>query len=62
MRKKPVDRVKSADEARQLAMRWQSKLPDTTMSWGEVAEWGLYFTELGERFNLMEEFKENGIL
>jgi hypothetical protein len=56
----PVADVKTAEQARQLAIDWQ--LDDSPKSWGEIADAGDYFAELGEKFNLMDEFRENGIL
>ena len=50
------------EEARQYAIEWQRWASEQSLSYGELAEWGGIFTELGERFNLTEEFKENGIL
>lgn len=57
-----MTKVNTADEARQKAIDWQRWASEQNLSWGEVAEWGDYFTELGKRFNLTEEFRENGIL
>lgn len=54
--------VHTADEAREKAIDWQNWFSEQTMSWGEVAEWSAYFEDLGTRFGLTEEFKENGII
>jgi hypothetical protein len=32
------------------------------LSYGELAEWQAYFSELADKFDLVEEFKENGII
>lgn len=53
---------KTQDEARQYAIDWQNWASDQSLSYGELAEWGAIFSELGERFDLTEEFKENGII
>lgn len=48
--------------AREAAFTWQHEFDETTMSWGELADWQAWFTELGERFDLTDEFTENGII
>jgi len=58
---KPVQEVEDAEEAQSIAIAWQHWASEQSMSWGEVADWGAYFTALAERFHLEEEFKENGI-
>lgn len=50
------------EEARQYAIDWQNWQVDQNLSYGELAEWQAIFTELGEKFDLTEEFKENGII
>lgn len=50
------------DEARQLAIDWQVWQAEQSLSYGEYAEWGAYFRDLAERFDLVDEFKENGII
>lgn len=54
--------VATADEAREKAIDWQNYVAEHDVSYGELAEWGNYFAELGEKFNLTDEFKENGII
>ena len=53
--------VKTEGEARQYAIDWQNWASEQNLSYGELAEWGVVFEKLGEKFNLTEEFKENGI-
>jgi hypothetical protein len=50
------------EEARQYAIDWQSWASDQFLSYSELAEWGAIFEELGERFDLTDEYKENGII
>lgn len=59
----------TADEARQYAIDWQHWASEQneigkgpTLYQSDLAEWQAIFTELGERFNLTEEYKENGII
>lgn len=50
-------------KARQEAIDYQiNKLGHTSMSYAELYEAQLYFEDLGRRFGLLKEFKENGII
>ncbi len=55
-------KVKTQAEARQYAIDWQNLASGASMSWGELAEWQGIFQELADKFDLEEEFKENGII
>lgn len=48
--------------ARQEAIEWQADFSNHNYSWGELANWQEHFRELGEKYNLTEEFQENGII
>jgi hypothetical protein len=52
------------DEARQQAIDWQdwASGEHLQLSYGELANYADHFTETGKKFNLTDEFKENGIL
>ena len=50
------------DEARQYAIDWQNWVSEQNLSYGEIGYYQGIFLELGERFNLTEEFKENGLI
>jgi len=60
--KRPIELITTADEARNMAINWQSITASQDMSYYELAEWQLFFEELATKFNLIEEFKENGII
>ena len=62
MNKDTVKNAKTADEARQYAIEWQNWQADQSMTWGELADWQFIFIDLAERFDLQEEFIENGII
>lgn len=62
MRYKQIDKIKTVDEARQIAINYQHKVLNKNLSYGEIAEQQYYFEKLGEKFNLTEEFKENCII
>lgn len=53
---------KTEEEARQYAIDWQNWASEQDLSWLEVAEWTIEFGEIGRKFNLTDEFIENGII
>lgn len=54
--------VRTAEQARDLAIEWQSMFGNESMSYGELAEWQDYFAGLVARFpELEDEFTENAI-
>lgn len=53
---------KTQDEARQYAIDWQNWASEQSLSYGELAEWNAIFEEIAYKFNLLEEFNENGII
>lgn len=60
-----MDIIRTAEtegDARDGAIYWQELFSETAMSYGELAEWQAVFKELGKKFNLTDEFKENGII
>lgn len=50
------------EEARQEAIQWQYDFNNYNYSWGELAEFQTHFEELGRRFGLLREFRENAII
>jgi hypothetical protein len=59
---KLISNIKTKGEAIQIAIDWQSKQSNQSMSYGEVIMYLTYFEKLAKKFNLIREFKENGIL
>jgi len=53
---------KTADEARQYAMDWQEWASEQNLPYAHLCYWQGIFMTLAEEFNLIEEFKENGII
>ena len=53
---------RSVDSAREQAIDWQQWISEQSLSYGELLEWAGYFETLGKKFNLTDEFKENGII
>lgn len=62
MRIPRISSVKSEDQARNIALDWQVWQQDNSMYMSEVIEWQEFFEAIGKRFNLTDEFKENGII
>lgn len=54
--------VDNAGDARDGAIYWQELFSERDISFGELAEWQAIFSELGDKYNLTEEFEENGII
>ena len=54
--------IKTKEQARQYAIDYQNWASEVSMSWVEVQFWNERFTELGKKFGLTKEFKENGII
>lgn len=54
--------IKDEGTARQFAMDYQNWVSNESISYEECIEYNSYFTDLGNKFNLIEEFKENGII
>lgn len=54
--------IKTKEEARQYAIEWQQWASDNNLSYSELESWGNYFRKLAEKFSLVRELKENGII
>lgn len=57
-----IDKIKQATDAQMLAIEWQLWQAEHPLSYGELVYYQNYFEQLAEKFNLTDEFKENGIL
>lgn len=54
---------KTQEEARQYAIDWQNWVAEEqSISYSELAEWQAHFEEIANKFDLVDEFKENGII
>ena len=49
-------------DARQHAIDWQNWQAEQSMSYGEVAYWEDHFRTIAIKFDLVDEFEENGII
>jgi len=54
--------IKTKAEARSKAIDWQHWVSEQNLSYSELAEWTAYFIDIAKRFNLVGEFKENGLI
>ncbi len=54
--------IKTKEQARKTAIEWQNWQADQSLSYGELNYWQNYFEKLAKKFDLIEEFKENGII
>lgn len=45
----------------EIAVIWQSDFPELVYGWGDALDWGDFFYEMGKKYGLLTEFKENGI-
>ena len=64
-----VTTIKTEDEARQFAIDWQNWASEQnqigeepTLFTSDLSDWWSFFVELGEEFNLTDEFQEEGII
>jgi hypothetical protein len=54
--------AKRKEEARRQAIAWQLEQSEKSSSYMEIAEQSNHFENLGRRYGLLTEFRENGIL
>jgi len=54
--------IKTKEEARQYAIDWQNWTSEQNLSMEEIVQWYGVFSELASKFDLEEEFQENGII
>ena len=61
--------INTQEEARDFAIEWQQWVAEQnkpgeepTLYMSDLAEWQAIFEALAEKFDLVDEFKENGII
>jgi hypothetical protein len=59
---KNINEIKTEEEAREIAMDFIPFFLENDLSYSELAEYQYYLEEIGKKFNLLEEFEENGII
>lgn len=50
------------DKARYLAINWQNNFSKKSYSWQGIINWQNRFLKIAKKYNLVKEFKENGII
>ena len=50
------------EEIRQRAIEWQQDFEKQGYCWGDLIIYQEYFEDLGRRYGLLKEFRENGII
>lgn len=53
---------KTKEEARQYAIDWQNWVSEQHLSWEEISKWESEMEDIAIKFDLVEEFRENGII
>lgn len=54
--------IKTQEEARQFAIDWQLNFETQNYDYMDLANWGAVMEGLAVKFDLVDEFKENGII
>lgn len=54
--------IQTREQARQYAIDWQAKQSEQKLTYSELTEQQAYLRELADKFDLVEEFTENGII
>lgn len=64
-----ISTIKTEDQARELALDWQTWSSEQnqigeepTLYTSDLIEWQNFFEKLAAKFNLTDEFRENGII
>lgn len=62
MKLKHISTIKTKEEARQIAIDYQYTQSKKSISYVNLFTQQIYFEILAKKFNLLEEFKQNGII
>lgn len=54
--------IKTKEQARQYGIDFQNWASNQVLSYGELIHFQNKLTKIAEKFDLVEEFKENGII
>jgi hypothetical protein len=57
-----TDKIETREDAIEYAIQWQRKTSHENLSYGELAQVQAEMEQLAKKFNLTEEFRENGII
>ena len=59
---KNISEIKTQQQAQDKAIEFQNFFSENSLSYGEIEKFNSYFKTIAKKFNLEEEFKENGII
>lgn len=62
MNTEKVQQARSQQEARDYAIAWQTWQAEQNLSLDKLIEWQATFEILARKFDLTEEFTENGVI
>ena len=62
MQLKAITEIKTEEEAKEMAIKFQNWVSENNLSYNELVEYSGYFETLAKKFGLIDEFKENGII
>jgi hypothetical protein len=54
--------ITTQEQARKQAIEWQNDFANHNYSMAELVNYQAYFTKLAHKFDLVDEFTENGII
>lgn len=57
-----VEHIKNKGMAQNMAIEYQSWVADQSLCYGELMRWLNWLETVANRFNLVEEFRENGVI
>jgi len=57
-----IENIKTEEQAKNIAIDFQSWVSNQNLSWEEIINYNNYFEEIAEKFKLKNEFRENGII
>ena len=57
-----MNHIKTKEQARQYGIDFQKWSSEQNLSYGEILHFQNKLSTLAEKFNLTEEFKENGLI
>jgi hypothetical protein len=57
-----INEIKTQGEARSLGIEFQNWASNNSLSYGELINYQNDLKTIAEKFDLIEEFKENGII
>lgn len=57
-----LERITTADQAREVGIDYQTYAAEASLSYGELVYYTNMLEDLAKRFDLLDEFRENGVI